>query len=82
VTSIAWGLLFAVIRRRGLLRPDIDAATVDRIRRAYTLGPVVYAASTALAFFAAVPGLLLNVSLWVLWMRLCYRPARGEDGRM
>jgi hypothetical protein len=32
--------------------------------------------------FSAVPGLVLNTSLWILWMRLCYRPARlGGFGR-
>jgi len=74
VISLAWGLLFRVMRSRGLLRPEVDAETVARIGRAYALGPVVYLVSTMVAFFWAVPGLLLNVSLWVLWMRLGYRP--------
>ena len=81
VSSRAWGLLLAAIRRGQLFHPEVDAETVDRIRRAYALGPVVYAASTALAFFWALPGLLLNVSLWILWIRLGYRPAAANGKR-
>jgi uncharacterized membrane protein len=74
VISLAWGLLFLAIQRRGLFRPEVDQATVRRIRQAYVAGPVVYTAATLVAFFYAVPGLLLNTSLWLLWIRLCYRP--------
>ncbi len=74
--SLTWGLLFLTIVRRGLLRPQVHASTVARIRRAYTAGPAVYALATAVAFFRPVVGLALNTSLWLLWIRLCYRDVR------
>lgn len=73
VASLTWGALFLAIVRRGLLHPEVDAATVARIRRAYAAGPLVYGASTVLALAQPVLGLALNVSLWILWIRLCYR---------
>ncbi len=74
--SLTWGLLFLTIVRRGLLRPQVHASTIDRIRRAYTAGPAVYAVATAVAFFRPIVGLALNTSLWLLWIRLCYRDVR------
>jgi uncharacterized membrane protein len=74
LNSLAWGLLFATIVRRRLLRPEVDAETVARIRRAYTFGPLVYVVSTAVAFAHAGAGLALNTSLWIVWLRLCYHP--------
>jgi len=74
VMSLSWQLLFTAMHARRLLAAEVDASTVSRIRRAYRLGPAVYAVATAVAFFWPVPGLVLNTSLWILWMRLCYRP--------
>lgn len=71
--SLTWGALFATIVRRGLLHPEVDAGTVARIRRAYATGPLVYAVSTGLALVRPALGLALNASLWILWIRLCYR---------
>jgi uncharacterized membrane protein len=82
VISLAWGLLFLAIERRGLFAPEVDEATIRRIRRAYQLGPAVYAVSTVVAFFHAVPGLMLNTSLWLLWIRLCYRPEPRGSARV
>jgi uncharacterized membrane protein len=73
VTSLTWALLFFVIVRRGLLDPHVMPETVARVRRAYTLGPAVYAVATAAVFVNVALGLILNTSLWILWVRLCYR---------
>lgn len=73
IASIAWGVLFLTLTRGGLLRADVDAATVTRIGRAYAAGPIVYTIATVVAFFQPVLGLALNTSLWLLWIRLCYR---------
>ena len=72
VNSLALYLLFSVLVRSGLLRADIDAATIQRIRRAYTAGPLVYTAATLVALLQPFLGLALNASLWLLWIRLCY----------
>jgi uncharacterized membrane protein len=73
--SLTWTLLFATMVRGGLLRRDIGAATVANVRKAYFAGPLVYLLAAILALFKPVLGLLLNVSLWVLWVRLGYRSA-------
>ena len=72
VNSLAWGSLFLTLVRRRLLRPDIHSSTIDRIRRAYLAGPIVYLIATGLAWFWPPAGLVLNASLWLLWIRLCY----------
>jgi uncharacterized membrane protein len=74
--SLAWNVLFSTIVRGRLLRADIDADTVAGVRKAYVAGPLVYLVSTLVALVQPAVGLLINVSLWVLWVRLCYRTAR------
>jgi uncharacterized membrane protein len=71
--AIGWNVLFATIVRGGLLRAEVTAETVSNVRRAYYVGVLVYAAATGLAFTRPVLGLLLNISLWVVWIRLGYR---------
>ena len=78
VNSLAWNLLFATIVRGRLLRPDIDAATIVRIRRAYVFGPVVYAVATIAALFQPVLGLVVNASLWLLWIGFGYHSTRQD----
>ncbi|MGH2611099.1 MAG: TMEM175 family protein [Tepidiformaceae bacterium] len=72
VNSLAWGLLFATILQGRLLRADVDAETIGRIRRAYLAGPAVYVLATLVALVHPALGLALNASLWLLWIRLCY----------
>jgi uncharacterized membrane protein len=79
VNSIAWNALFTVIVRGGLLRADVDQATIRRIRRAYAAGPVVYAVATLVALVSPVLGLALQASLWLLWIGLRYE-MRTEGG--
>ncbi|HEV8510012.1 MAG TPA: TMEM175 family protein [Gemmatimonadales bacterium] len=76
VNALTWNLLFYTIVRGGLLRSHVTAATVAGIRRAYFIGPLVYLLSTAVALVKPVLGLLVNLSLWILWIRLGYRPER------
>ena len=71
--AIGWNVLFATIVRGGLLRAEVTAETVSNVRGAYYVGVLVYAAATGLAFIRPVLGLLLNISLWVVWIRLGYR---------
>jgi len=71
--AACWNLLFATIVRGGLLRPEVTAETVSNVRRAYYVGVLVYAAAAGLAFVRPALGLLLNISLWVVWVRLGYR---------
>ncbi len=77
VGSLAWGVLNATIARsRRLVRSDVPDALLERVRRAYRFGPLVYAASVVVALRSAAAGLALCTSLWVLWVRLRYRPGQ------
>jgi uncharacterized membrane protein len=76
VNALSWKLLFYTIVRGGLLRSHVTAATVAGVRRAYFFGPLAYLLSTAVALVKPVLGLLVNVSLWILWIRLGYRSER------
>jgi uncharacterized membrane protein len=79
VMSLAWSLLLrAIIVGRHRAGHDIPSDRLDQIRLAYRSGPLVYAVATAAAWWHPALGLLLNASLWVLWLRLCYR----EDARL
>jgi uncharacterized membrane protein len=73
VISLTWAALLAsIVWNRRLVKPEVSDATLAGIRRAYTAGPFVYAASACLARWNPSAGLVLCTSLWVLWMRLCY----------
>jgi uncharacterized membrane protein len=79
VTGIAYNLLFlSIAHRRRLVRPEVSDDELARVRRAYALGIVVYAASVVLALWNAAAGLGLCISLWLLWVRLNYGGAQGQ----
>ena len=77
VTSVEFNLLFASIAgRRRLVGADIANEVRVRVRRAYLLGPLVYAVSVLAALWNAAAGLAICTSLWLVWTRLCYRESR------
>jgi uncharacterized membrane protein len=71
--GLTWQLSFRTMERTGSLHEEVNAVTIAAVKRAYNLGLTVYAVATALAFVQPWLGLLLNVSLLVLWIRLGYR---------
>ena len=75
VNSLAWNALFRTIVWQKLLRPDISAATLAGVHRAYLAAPLVYLTATLVALVRPWIGLAINASLWVLWVRLGYRAA-------
>jgi uncharacterized membrane protein len=75
VNGLVWNLLLRTIVRSGHLRAEINAETVASVRRAYYFGLVVYVTAAIVALFQPWIGLLLNASLWVLWIRVGYRSA-------
>jgi uncharacterized membrane protein len=78
IISLSWSaLLAAIITHRRLVKPEVTDETLQRIRKAYTLAPIVYGLSVVLAVWNAVAGLALCTSLWLLWMRLCYGSRSG-----
>lgn len=79
-TSIAYQLLLrSVVHKRRLVRREVPDALLQRVKRAYNLGLVVYAVSVGLALLNAIAGLFVCASLWVVWTRLCYRPFRESE---
>jgi uncharacterized membrane protein len=80
INSLAWGLVFSTMVRGRLFHAGVDAGTIERVRRAYVMGPLVYLAATLIALVRPLLGLALNASLWLLWMRLGYREAAGRPG--
>ncbi|PYP57530.1 MAG: DUF1211 domain-containing protein [Gemmatimonadetes bacterium] len=73
VNSLAWGLVFSTMVRGRLFHAGVDAGTIQRVRRAYLAGPLVYVVATLVALRQPLLGLALNASLWLLWIRLGYR---------
>ena len=81
VNALLWNLLFATMVRGNLLRDEVTPATIATVRRTYYAGISVYVAATALAFVYPPLGLLLNASLWVVWIRLGYRSESSVSSR-
>jgi len=79
VNALCWNVLFATIVRSGLLHRDVTAEAVAGVRKAYYSGAAVYVISTIVALFRPTLGLLLNVALWIVWIRLSYRAAKQSE---
>lgn len=78
VTAIAFNLLFmAISYNRRLVRPDVSDADLQRVRKTYSFGPVVYGGAAAASYWVPVLGLIICLALWLVWIRLCYRPIRN-----
>jgi uncharacterized membrane protein len=73
--SIGYNLVWQCMVRGDLLKSDVSTAHVRKISQAYRLGMVVYVLSTVVAFTNGYIGLGMNLSLWVLWSVLGYKPS-------
>jgi uncharacterized membrane protein len=73
--SVAYNLLWHVAASgRRLIAHHVPQDHVDKIRRAYRWGFLVYVGAAALALWNAAAGLAVCLSLWVLWTVLNYSP--------
>jgi uncharacterized membrane protein len=79
VNALCWNLLFWTMVRGGLVRREISAATIAGVRKAYYAGVLVYLLAAIVALFQPIAGLLINVSLWIVWVRLGYRSEQTRD---
>lgn len=75
--SIGYNLLWRSMVSGDLLTADVTDAHIRKISAAYRLGMTVYILSTAAALFNGYLGLAMNLSLWVLWAVLGYKPKRA-----
>jgi uncharacterized membrane protein len=73
--SAAFNLLVATIARSGLLRPEVDAQAIGRIRRGYRITFVIYVAATLIALVAPFLALAINVAMRLHLLRIRYRLA-------
>ncbi len=74
LNSVAWCTLFWTVVRDSLFHAHVDLDTIQRIRRSYLIGLPIYTAATLVSMVVPALGLLVNVSLNLYWVRLCYRP--------
>jgi uncharacterized membrane protein len=79
--ALVWNLLFATIVRGRLLRAEVSEATVGNIRRTYYVAMSIYVLAAGLAFVQPALGLLLNASLWIVFIRLGYRSQSSSAQR-
>lgn len=76
IASFAFNLLLeAIAHKRRLIHSDLDDQVLSPVRKDYRVGLLVYGVSIAIAWNAGA-GLLVRMSLWVIWTRLCYHPLR------
>ena len=54
---------YAASTERGLLAPDVDMASVERISRQYAFGPMLYLICLGLAWVSVPASLLMNIAL-------------------
>ena len=64
--------------KRRLLKSDVDAGFVSKLRKSYRFGLAIYAVATLVAMWSAIAGLVLATSLWLLWIPVHLRRKRGE----
>jgi len=72
--SVAFNLLVATIERGRLLRPEVDAQTIGRVRRGYQITFVIYLAATFLALVAPWWALAINIAVRLHLLRMRYQP--------
>jgi uncharacterized membrane protein len=72
--SVAFNLLVATIERGRLLRPEVDARTIGRVRRGYQVTFVIYLAATFLALVAPWWALAINIAVRLHLLRMRYEP--------
>ena len=72
--SGAFNLLVATIERGRLLRPEVDAQRIGRVRRGYQITFVIYLAATFLALVAPWWALAINIAVRLHLLRMRYEP--------
>lgn len=73
LNAFFWNVLFATMVRGRLLRTEVSERVVRNIRKTYYVAMAVYVLAAALAFVQPALGLVLNASLWIVFVRLGYR---------
>jgi len=73
IINCAFNLLwFTSAYKRKLIKNEISDALIIKIRNAYLISSVVYMTAFIVSFFFPIVGLLICISLWILWLILDY----------
>jgi uncharacterized membrane protein len=72
--NIAYNLLWHTATHHRLVRVQVPAAHIRKIRTAYRLTLPIYVVAAALALFHAFAGLVVCSVVWGVWAFLNYRP--------
>jgi hypothetical protein len=80
LTSVFHNLVFeSVAYKRRLLKSDIGAGFVSKLRKSYRFGLAIYAVATLVAMWSAIAELVLATALWLLWIPVHLRKKRVEE---
>jgi uncharacterized membrane protein len=74
VIHLGYHLLWYTATHHHLVKAQVSAAHIQKIRTAYRLALPIYLLATALAFVSGVAGLVVCSALWGVWTLLNYRP--------
>ncbi|MEI6748713.1 MAG: TMEM175 family protein [Bacteroidota bacterium] len=73
IINIAFNLMwFTSAYKRKLIKYEITDALIIKIRNVYLLSFVIYITAFIVSFFFPLIGLLICISLWILWLVLDY----------
>lgn len=69
--NIGWNLVFESIRRNpDILHEGVTTATLDKLLTNTRFGLLIYTVTTILAWWFPVIALIINASLWILWISI------------
>ncbi len=71
-------LWFTAANKRALVKDEISNELIIKIRNAYWFGFGVYVISFVVSCFYALAGLLMCISLWILWIVLDYSKTKPK----
>ncbi|MCX6230384.1 MAG: TMEM175 family protein [Bacteroidetes bacterium] len=79
--SIAYNLLwYTSAYKRRLIKPIISNFLINKIKKAYWYGFLIYLLAFIISIFYAYIGLIICISLWILWSFLDYsKTKKGKN---
>ncbi|HEX8523722.1 MAG TPA: TMEM175 family protein [Tepidisphaeraceae bacterium] len=79
LVNVAYHLLLTAAERGKLFWEHVPTSEIEKVRRAFWMGSLVYSAATLIALVHALSGVIVCSLLWVLWARMAYRTGHRSD---
>jgi uncharacterized membrane protein len=79
VGSAAFNILVAIIINGQLLRKDVDAQIIYRVRKGFRIVFLIYVATTLIAFVMPFLALAINVAVRIFLLSIRYKPAPADS---